>query len=294
LSLLAPPPTAFGLTLNTTLALPGLTGDPGGGPEVEVRLGDVRRCFSGAGIELERLRTSEGDVRLCEGAAGDLLLDAGELAAFHVSTDGSVVTCSTLDPESAPFQRLLLDTVLGTAALCRGYEGLHAAAVLDARGRLVAIVGAQGAGKSTLAAELIARGATLFADDLLFLDDELAHPGPALMNLPRTGRPLGRPLAQSDGECWVALDRPPLAPCPLWLVAILERSAGARAISCRPERAPAALLAAALDSGSEPLRRRRRFELLARVASTAHLVRISAPLTAPPDAIATALEEAFD
>ena len=285
---------AFGLTIVTPLRLPGLAASAQGGLEVRVQLGDVRRRFSGDGIELERLRTADGDVRLCRGSDGDLLLDAGELAVCHVSADGSVVTCTTVDPEMPAFQRLLLDTVLGTAALCRGYEGLHAAAVLDQRGRLVAIVGGEGPGKSSLAAELIARGGTLFADDLLFLDGRCAHPGPALMNLPRSGPRLGRTVDEIGGESWVELERPRFSPRPLWLLVILERTDSVPAVDCVPESSPAPLLAAALDSGAEPGRRRRRFDMLAEVARHAHLVRLRAPRTAGPQALAAALTSAAE
>jgi hypothetical protein len=281
---------AFGLTIRTALPLPGLSPARCGGPEVRVEIADVRPRFSGEGIELERLRTAEGEVRLYRGSAGDLLLDAGELAVCHVSADGSAVACATLDPGFPAFQRLLLDTVLGTAALCRGYEGLHAAAVVDRRDRLVAIVGGQGTGKTTLAAELIAGGATLFADDLLFLDGRLAHPGPALMNLPSGGAPLGHPLGETGEERWVQVDREPIGPHPLWLVLMLERNDRGSAISCRAESSPAPLLAAALDSGAEPTRRQRRFEVLATVARTAHVRRLSVPHGAPAAAVAAALD----
>ena len=280
------------MTISTGLALPGLAGGPLSGPEVRIELGDVRRCFSGEGIELERLRTSDGDVRLCQGSGGDLLLDAGELAVCHVSSDGRRITCATPDPDAAPFRRLLLDTVLGTAALCRGYEGLHAAAVLDGRERLVAITA--GPGKSTLAAELIFRGATLFADDLLFLARGLAHPGPALMNLPAQAPPLGRPLARIGDEHWVEVERPGIAPRPLWLLVILERTHAVDEIDCRPEPSPVPLLAAALDSGTEPGRRWRRLEALAAMARDVHVLRLRAPTGATPAALAGALHRAAE
>ncbi|MEM0944458.1 MAG: HPr kinase/phosphatase C-terminal domain-containing protein [Pseudomonadota bacterium] len=78
-------------------------------------------------------------------------------------------------------------------------EILHASAVAVA-GRGVLILGASGAGKSVLAAELISRGATLIADDQVVAGPDLSAPpktaglielrGIGLLRLPSTRAPL--------------------------------------------------------------------------------------------------------
>src|SRR5205807_10636068 len=131
--------------------------------------------------------------------------------------------------DDAASQRMLLDTVLGTAALCAGYEGLHAAAV-ELAGGVVAIAAPTGAGKSTLCAELVARGARLFTDDLLFLARDgrgvVAHPGPPLMSVPQgSARRAGpwRPLAALGDEVWVKVSDASSSPARVATLIVLDR-----------------------------------------------------------------------
>jgi hypothetical protein len=84
-------------------------------------------------------------------------------------------------------ERFLLGQVLPLAAVLRGLEVLHASAVA-LEGGVVAFVGAVGAGKSSIALQLMLRSGRFFCDDVLALelDDDQgvrAHPGPAIANL---------------------------------------------------------------------------------------------------------------
>jgi hypothetical protein len=100
---------------------------------------------------------------------------------YAVSLDGREAQCEadavTLDRS----ERFLFAQVLPLAAVLQGLDVLHASAVAWDRG-VVAFVGPSGAGKTTLATRLVARGATLITDDGLALErmDEriIAHPGP--------------------------------------------------------------------------------------------------------------------
>ncbi len=91
----------------------------------------------------------------------------------------------------------MLDSVLFTVALLRGYEALHAGAIAapndrgDEGGRgAIAITASTGGGKSTLLAELLGRGLPLLADDVVVLESRgtagppLAHPAAPLMTVP--------------------------------------------------------------------------------------------------------------
>jgi hypothetical protein len=178
-----------------------------------------------------------------------------------------------------------------------GREALHAAAVVLADGRLVAVTAPPGGGKSTLCAELIGRGGSLFADDVVVLDSAArARCGPALMNLPAhadLGRLGARRLANFGDEEWVSLpDDGPLVPraARLDLFAILDRRAGAGDPMIAPERSGTALIAAALDSGPWPERRLARFDLLADVAASAAVARLTAGDDVAPSALAETLE----
>ncbi len=87
------------------------------------------------------------------------------------------------------WQRLLTAQALPVAALLQGLELFHASAV-QLHGRVLAFAGASGAGKTSLAAQLLLAGATFVADDVLAVEPEgevvIVHPGPALMNLRRS------------------------------------------------------------------------------------------------------------
>jgi hypothetical protein len=100
-----------------------------------------------------------------------------------ISADGGRVRCAL--PRVSPWrwERLLFAQVLPLASALHGRDLFHASAVaLD--GATVAFAGFSGAGKSSIAAHLVARGASLVTDDVLALerfgDEVIAHPGAGL------------------------------------------------------------------------------------------------------------------
>jgi hypothetical protein len=104
-----------------------------------------------------------------------------------VGADGGwVLSSAETDDERARWRRLLVGQVLPLAAALRGFEILHASAVLVGD-RLIAFSGPPGAGKSTLALHLALQGYGVFAEDALAVeptaDGLVAHPGVALLNL---------------------------------------------------------------------------------------------------------------
>ena len=74
------------------------------------------------------------------------------------------------------------------AALLQGLEVFHASAVVR-HGEAIAFLGPSGAGKTSLAVELCARGASFLADDVLALEPRgvelLAHPGTPIAGVRR-------------------------------------------------------------------------------------------------------------
>lgn len=98
-----------------------------------------------------------------------------------------IVVHGEQDAESGHLRHLVSGIGLGLVLHLRGVFALHASAVaLD--GHAVAFVGAKGAGKSTIAAALSARGHTLLSDDVVAIDlpgdsAPLVRQGPTNLNL---------------------------------------------------------------------------------------------------------------
>jgi hypothetical protein len=107
--------------------------------------------------------------------------------AHLISPTGDRVRSAPPCQEPWRWQRLLTGQVLPLAATLQGLEVLHASAVAMGGGA-VALVGASGAGKTSLAIRLAMAGAAVVSDDVLALravdGRVLAHPGPPLVNVP--------------------------------------------------------------------------------------------------------------
>lgn len=118
---------------------------------------------------------------------GSIYLRWDGLFHFWISGDGRRIACGSLGAETMEaFQVYLLGHSLGFALVNQGEEPLHATVVTCA-GKTVALLGACGAGKSTLASYLLRTGGRLLTDDLLRLEADgerlLAHPGPHRIKL---------------------------------------------------------------------------------------------------------------
>lgn len=121
-----------------------------------------------------------------------------------VSADGAKVLCRNLSDRPLEFFDAYLTNFSVSAALIqRGEESLHATAV-DIGGRAIGLLGACGAGKSTLASFLRVRGGEIVTDDMLRLtidgDAVLAHPGPHRLKLFEAAAKLFLPEATISGR----------------------------------------------------------------------------------------------
>jgi hypothetical protein len=186
----------------------------------------------------------------------------------------------------------------------RGYEALHASAVAIDR-RALAIVGASGAGKTTIALELVARGAAFVTDDVLALepsgDEVLAHPGAGVANvdadqwrrLPRAKRrAIGRSIGRSD-KVHLHVDLTPEAR-PLRLVYFLQRVVpdAPAAITSGPAADGSALLGSGfLVYLRSPDRLATHLDLCARVAAATNTFTVEVPSGGRPETIAELVEE---
>jgi hypothetical protein len=230
------------------------------------------------------------------GGDGYTMVHSGS-AAYALSADLRTLRCSPVDAADPGWRRFVLDTVLWSVSLLRGFELLHAAAVEGPAG-VVAIAAGSGGGKSSVALELLRRGADLFCDDILALAPTprggvLAHPGPALMNLPVDRAPddsgAFRELARFGDESWIVLPTGAATPRPVTAICLLERSPGATT-ELRPIEATGLhLLPHSLGFDHLDDRPRARFELFSTLAAAPIL-----SLTADPDASPAVLADMLE
>jgi hypothetical protein len=214
----------------------------------------------------------------------------GTRAVHHLSADAALLLCGA-DAAGEPLRwRAILDSVLFSAALLRGYEALHAGAVATEKGA-VAITAAAGAGKSTLLVELLRGGCSLLCDDVVVLesrgeDAPLAHPGPPLMTVPAGTAPLpGDPIASVGEERWVAVPAHPGA-IPLAALVVLNRAPGLATSLYRVRDPLAVLIGSLLRFPRLPERERARFEVAGSIASRVPIWELSADPSVTPDTLA--------
>jgi hypothetical protein len=290
---------AFGLAIECDFTLP--VAEPAtGGRELSLRLTDKDELAALAS-EPRSLRylhvLDDCPYAMLEGPDGDVLICYGHRALFHLSTDGRVLRCAPTERDDPVWQRVLLDTVLWTVSLLRGYEQLHASAVRTTDG-VVAFIAARGGGKTSLAAEFLRRGAALYTDDILALEQRdavvIGHCGPALMNLPRHLVPELADeinfLADFGVEQWVRVQRPSLSAEPLTALVIISRAAGRDTRCVQAESAVLPLLAHIV--GFPYLERERsRFELYASLALTTPVLELTADLAVSSAELADLVEE---
>jgi hypothetical protein len=297
-------------------AEPGLRILSATAPEIATRWSGLdsigwQGMIDGAPFTVER--GTAGDHRFLHGAPPDRSgVPAVETRAIHhLSADAAVLRCAPSDPSDPAWWRVVLDSVLFTVALLRGYEALHAGAIAMPDGGAIAITAASGGGKSTLLGELLGRGLPLLADDVVVLEARgaetpLAHPAAPLMTVPAaraqalvaaTGAPQSspalRPICSIEDEQWIAVPVHP-EPLPLQALVVLDRRPSEQLPAPEPvleriEDPLAPLLGSLLGFPTSPERQRARFELASVLAATTALWRLTADLATPPDALADTL-----
>ncbi len=206
-------------------------------------------------------------------------IDAVGHGRYHVSPDGSLIRCAPVDGPSWLGCRPLFAQVLPLAASLNGLELLHASAVTIGD-RAIAFTGHSGAGKTSLAVQLVARGSALVADDVLALsasDGELlAHPGVRLANVAseqldslsaKQRARLGPVIGESDKR-HVSIRSLEREPRPLGGLYFLRRSGGVQRLRIErvPSPDPRSLLAATfMPHVSTPVRLRAQLDVCASI-----------------------------
>jgi hypothetical protein len=163
---LAPAPDAdaylCGWRLRSFLPLPELERWTGEDRLVDVviRVGPVPARLDGAKDLTPLLQaTPQGEARLC--------IDG--VATYWLRSEREIVVDPHMPAESPDVRTFLFGTMLGLLCHRRGVFPLHASSVLIGD-KAVAISGASGVGKSTLAAALTRRGHALVSDDICVID----------------------------------------------------------------------------------------------------------------------------
>jgi len=219
----------FGLSLRSVIELPDLEeGEPGGKPDVEIRLGDVPQTAH----------------PLTQTPSGAILTVAG-VGRFLIA-DGRRITVDALPEASSRNVRLfLLGTVMGLLLHQRGLLPLHANAV-EIDGRAAAFLGQSGAGKSSLAAAFHDRGRRILSDDVCVVTREGAtftvQAGPPRLRLwrdalERSGRTPAayEPASDTADKYTVGTDAAARAgPTPLGAIYLLRRGEPESDVDVRP------------------------------------------------------------
>lgn len=206
----------FGLRVRSALAIPGLREAPAGEADVTIRRGPVEAPGPPGAY----------GIRAWPGDAADVVVWRRE-TRLRITAD--TITVDTADDDFA--RQCVVGPGLGVLLHRRGRFVLHGSAV-RVGGRAVVLVGHKGAGKSTTAAALVARGHGLLTDDLVALADVDGRPhvlpGPTQMKLwTASAEALG--LADAVAPFMTGLDkgvwhgaRPAEGAAPLACVGVLD------------------------------------------------------------------------
>jgi hypothetical protein len=298
---------AFGLTLRSSFALPGMVPtDAEGLPSLALELvtqAQLATMWSGAqGPPAWRGRLGDGgDLTIERGVAGDLLFSDGDRACHRLHPSGRSLA-SAPQHDGLGWQRVLLTKVLSSISVMRGYEAMHASAVVSPWGAL-AIAAPTGMGKTTLALELMRRGWPLLSDDVLALaaapDGVLAYPGTPHLNVASGSskraayEQIGPTLALLAGERWVAADHTVREPHPVRAICLLQRSPGlSLGLEALPPN-PLSLAPYMLGLPDDTERERARFELYADLMGSVTLLRLTCDVGVGPSRLADLVERAL-
>lgn len=214
---------------------------------------------------------------------------------YVISPDGKRITCFPGRLANERWQRFLIGQVLPLAASLQGLEILHASAVRIGD-QAVGLVGDSGAGKTSVAAFLLLRGAKFVADDVIAVErrgeDLLANPGTALIAI-KAGQPdlvaeLGRRriaavLSVASDETLCKIVRP-ARPAPLGRLYFIDRRGYAGRVRFEPVEDARLLMAATFSLVQrDPARLERLLDVAARIVlnASAYWIRVPEGMTAP-------------
>ncbi len=137
---------------------------------------------------VHEVRASDGRTVLAvhEHPQAGYRLDASYYGSFVVARDGREVLCAPTPIADWSWQAFLVGQILPLLAVLQGLEAMHGSAVAYGQDAIGLVADSRG-GKSSLAVNLVRRGAAFVADDVLALEPDGARttlqPGPALASV---------------------------------------------------------------------------------------------------------------
>lgn len=233
------------------------------------------------------------------------LFEHGFYGRFRVGAEGSTIDCAPRDLPDPVWQRFLVGQLLPLASVLQGLETLHAS-VVAIDGVAVLLIGTGGTGKTSVALQLAAQGATFLADDVAVLeaagDQVQVHPGAPVVSvdateverLPPSARARWQPVGSIDGETRLALRTARWQSAPVARVFILTRRRDVRGVSVTVGAAhwPAALLGATFNAYLQDAERlKRQLGVCSLLSRTAILRQVVAPMESSSDALASAIRD---
>lgn len=165
---------AYGLGIRSSIPLPEFVATEAVGTDVVIRRGKTGRRIPETDDDGMYFRMDGEEAFLFWKGVGGYLVKGGREIIFEglPGVDESIVRLP------------LVATVLSAAVQQRGILALHASAV-EIDGKAIAFLGRRGAGKSTMAAALYARGNPLLTDDSVALDTSCATTPMVLPSFPQ-------------------------------------------------------------------------------------------------------------
>lgn len=222
-----------------------------------------------------------------------------------VSSDGRRIRSALPRVQPWRWQRLLFAQVIPLAAALQGYELFHASAV--ALGDLaIGFVASSGTGKTSVAVNLVGRGASFVTDDVLALEQSdgtvLAHPGGGMISvsgaeldaLPTSQRAsVGTVIGQSDKLHVAArLVEGPLPLAALYFLSRNGRQTGDLAVEALSRPDPRLLLTSRFISYVETdAQLLNHLDLCARIAASVPIFEVRVPGSRTAGDVAEAIEK---
>ncbi len=145
---------AFGITIASEIPLPELSVSSGIG-DINIRMGQVP----------EQLAGFLGSNEHYQAIPNHLLMEVRDIGRYYISDGDQIIIEPAPDAEINAVRLFLLGSAMGALLLQRGVLPIHGSA-LHINDYCFIITGEQGAGKSTLAAALAAKGHPILTDDL--------------------------------------------------------------------------------------------------------------------------------
>lgn len=302
--------TAFGLSLQPTFRVHGLrptAGDPARQGTMTVRCGredELAEWSDGRSVALYGRRGTDGRVvaSIYRHPRHGHRLFAEGFGTYALASELDELVCvPPAGVQAWDWQRFLTGHALPLAAILSGLEVLHASAVaID--GKVIALVGGSGAGKTSLALHLAARGGRLFTDDALSVElsdgDLVAHPGAAVANLcaaergrlaQLTGAEVGIVVGADGADLRVVVDCE-TRPLPLGAVYFIDRPVPDGGLRFERANTSQRLLGSTFNlSIRDADRLRRHLDISAALVQRARSFRVAVPASAGAGAVAAAI-----